>query len=130
MFDAIVQYLEMEGYPTESNADFNETSVSDLVLYTIGPILSGVRRYTGRNIRLRREKEIVSTDSETGGKQEFVFIDLISVMERNFVLAIEAKRSSLREAMKQCLLSMKDMRDNNDVQFRYIWRKLANDQLQ
>ena len=32
-----------------------------------------------------------------------------------FVMVIEAKRSSLGEAFKQCLLSMWDMRDSNGV---------------
>ncbi|KAF8434035.1 hypothetical protein BGX38DRAFT_179554 [Terfezia claveryi] len=133
VYDAIVQYLDIEGYP-ELNPDFNEANISDLVLYTIGPIISSVKRFTGRNILLRREKEIVSTDSETGGKEEFVVIDLISIMERNFVLIIEAKRSSLAEAIKQCLLSLKDMRDNNGAGKVYgfitigeSWRMLSYD---
>ncbi|KAF8472744.1 hypothetical protein BDZ91DRAFT_715716 [Kalaharituber pfeilii] len=79
----------------------------------INPILSCFERKVGRDIRLRREKEIVSVDSEAGRKEEFVVIDVVSVTERNFVLVIEGKKSSLREAMKQCLLSMKDIRDNN-----------------
>lgn len=60
------------------------------------------------------------------------FMDLVSVVERNFVLVIEAKRSSLGETMKQCLLSMKDMRDNNGggkvygfVTFGEIWRMIS-----
>ena len=53
VYDAIVQYLDIEGYPTGSNTDFNEANVSDLVLYTIGPILSGVRPY-GERDRLYR----------------------------------------------------------------------------
>src|SRR5258706_9700989 len=77
--------------------------------------IAAVKRSTGRNMLLRREKEGVSTDFETGGKEEFIVMDLISVMERNFVLIIEAKRSSLADAMKQCLLSMKDMGDGNGV---------------
>ncbi|KAF8533390.1 hypothetical protein BDD12DRAFT_865649, partial [Trichophaea hybrida] len=32
-----------------------------------------------------------------------------------FILIVEAKRSSIGQAIKQCLLSMKDMRDNNDA---------------
>ncbi|RPB27442.1 hypothetical protein L211DRAFT_546945 [Terfezia boudieri ATCC MYA-4762] len=40
-------------------------------------------------------------------------MDFVAVMERSYVLIIEAKRSTLGEAMKQCLLSMKDAWDNN-----------------
>ncbi|KAL0638819.1 hypothetical protein Q9L58_002048 [Maublancomyces gigas] len=66
----------------------------------------------GRNIiQLLREKKIVSTDSTTGGMEEFVMMDLISVKERNYVLIIEAKKASLGDAMKQCLFVMKDMRE-------------------
>jgi hypothetical protein len=34
------------------------------------------------------------------------------MMEEKFVLVFEAKRSSLGQAMRQCLLTMKDMGDN------------------
>ena len=134
VYDAILQYLDIEGYPSASNADFNEANISDLVLYIIGPIMSGAKSHTGRKIRLRREKEIISTDFETGGREEFVVLDLISITKRNYVLVIETKRSSLGEAMKQCLLSMKDMRDNNGVGQVYgfitvgeSWRMLSYD---
>lgn len=113
VYRQIVRYLKIEGYPSEASADFKEANINDLVLYAIGPILYDFTCSTERDIRLRREKEIVSTDSETGGTEEFVVVDLISVMEEKFVLIIEAKRSSLAQALKQCLLSMKDMRDNN-----------------
>lgn len=109
VYGDIVQYLDTEGYPTEGNSDFNEANVSDLVLYIIGPILSSFRRKTGRNVRLRREKEIISV----GGKEEFVVVDLVAVAEEQFVLMVEGKRSSLGQAERQCLLSMKDMGDNN-----------------
>ncbi|KAI5839536.1 hypothetical protein DFP73DRAFT_561246, partial [Morchella snyderi] len=114
VYNNILDYLIMEGYPTEANQYFKETNVNDLVLYTIGPILTDFIRKAGRNsIQLLREKEIISTDSETGGYEEFVMMDLISVKESNYVLIIEATKASLGDAMKQCLLSMKDARDNN-----------------
>ncbi|RPB13386.1 hypothetical protein P167DRAFT_112262 [Morchella conica CCBAS932] len=66
--------------------------------------------------------------------EEFVMMDMISVMEQYSVLVIEAKRSSLGEAMKQCLLAMKDMRDNNSggevygfVTTGETWRMLRYD---
>ena len=34
-------------------------------------------------------------------------------MEEKFVLIFEGKRSSVGEAMKQCLLALQDARDNN-----------------
>lgn len=108
VYDAIVDHLEIEGYPTEANPDFKEANISDLVYSTTSPILTDFKRMIGRKLRLAREKEIVSTDSE-----EFVVIDRIAVTEKRYILVIEGKGSSFGEAMKQCLLVMKDMRKNN-----------------
>ncbi|KAI5839541.1 hypothetical protein DFP73DRAFT_561263 [Morchella snyderi] len=113
VYHHILQYLQLEGYPTEASPDFKEANVSDLVLYIIGPIVTEFKRKTGRNVRLRREKEIISTDNETGGMEEFVVMDRISVEDNRFVVIMEAKKVALGEGMKQCLLSLKDARDNN-----------------
>ncbi|KAF8538493.1 hypothetical protein BDD12DRAFT_152826 [Trichophaea hybrida] len=112
VYDLILDHLEIESYPTEADPDFKEANVSDLVHYIIGPIISDFKRKTGRKVFLLRENEMLSQDCEMGGYEEFV-VDIISVMEEMFVFVIEAKRSSFGEAMKQCLLTMKDMRDNN-----------------
>lgn len=130
--DRIVEYLIIEGYTTDANPYFKESNVSNLVLYTIGPILTDFILKTGReSLQLLREKEIA--DSATGRLEEFVMMDLISVKERNYVLTIEAKRSSLGEAMKQCFLTMKDARDSNGgnvygfVTIGETWRVLKYD---
>ncbi|KAF8534297.1 hypothetical protein BDD12DRAFT_896351 [Trichophaea hybrida] len=91
VYDLILDHLEIEGYPMESDPDFKEANVSDLVLHIISPILSDFRRKTGRRIALLREKEIISLDSETGGYEEFVAMDMISITEQNFILVIEAR---------------------------------------
>ncbi|KAF8449873.1 hypothetical protein BGX38DRAFT_1186766 [Terfezia claveryi] len=113
VYERILEYLKFEGYPTEARVGYKEVKVSDLVLYTIGPILSEFRDRVGRKIRLEREKEIISTDEETTGYEEFVVIDRISVTGEKFVIIIEAKRGSLGEAIKQCCLALKDARDTN-----------------
>ncbi|KAF8428239.1 hypothetical protein EV426DRAFT_714443, partial [Tirmania nivea] len=77
VYDRIVEYLDIEGYPTEVNRYFKEANISSLVLYTIGPILNRVRKM-GRNIRLTR---VASVDGETGGSEEFVVLDYITVTE-------------------------------------------------
>lgn len=113
-YDRIVKCLANEGYPTEASADFKEANVSDFVYAIIGPILFDFGQKTERKrLRLVREKEIISTDNETGGAEKFGVMDRISVGQERFVLIMEAKRSSLGEAMKQCLLAMKNARDNN-----------------
>jgi hypothetical protein len=102
----IVDYLEVEGYPSESRSDFKEANISDLVYATIIPIISDFKRQTRCTLRFQREdKEIVSVDSETGDTEAFVLMDLISVANDKFVFVVEAKRSSVGEAMKQLLLA-------------------------
>ena len=113
VYGDILQFLDIEGYPTEGSSEFTEANVSDLLVYIIGPILASFRRNTGRPVRLHREKEIVVVDNEMGGKEEFVIVDLVDVGMEKFVLMVEGKRSSLRQAERQCLLSMQDMRGNN-----------------
>lgn len=77
-----------------------------------------------------REKEIISTNNETdetSGAGEFVVMDRISVGEEKLVVVgMEAKRSSLGEATKQCLLAMKDARVTVSLQ-RDTWRMLKYD---
>ncbi|KAI5807940.1 hypothetical protein DFH27DRAFT_607628 [Peziza echinospora] len=134
VYRRILEYIQIEGYPTEASAGFKESNVSDLVYSIISPILSDFRRKTGRKLRLEREKEIISIDSETGGMKEFVIIDRISVAEEKFVMIIEGKRGSIGEAMKQILLSLKDAGDNNGggevygfVMTGDIWRMIRYD---
>ncbi|KAF8433989.1 hypothetical protein BGX38DRAFT_1275878 [Terfezia claveryi] len=99
VYDNIIDYIDVEGYPSEAMTNFNEANINDLVYATI------------------REREIIAVGSEpeaeAGGVEQFMVMDLISVREDRFIIVIEAKRSSVDQAMKQCLLSMFDMRGNN-----------------
>jgi len=79
LYERLLEYMEAEGYPTEANAEFNESNISDLVFAIVAPIVTDVKRKKKRNIRLTREKEIVSTDNAAGGKEEFVVMDRIKV---------------------------------------------------
>ncbi|RPA94610.1 hypothetical protein L873DRAFT_1814168 [Choiromyces venosus 120613-1] len=113
VFENIVQFIEVEGYPTESDEDFKEANVNDLVLLIILPVFSIFRRETGRDLMLRREKEIIAVDLETRGFQEFVGIDIIGIPDEKFVFVVEAMKSSIGQAKRQCLLALKDIADNN-----------------
>ena len=112
VYKGIVRYLDLEGYPTELNPDFNEANIGDLVYATIEPILTAFKCKTGRNIRLLRGKEIAYLDP---GNADFVVltVDRISAAEKVFVVVFGGKESSFGQAMRQCLLAMKDMRDSN-----------------
>jgi len=112
VYDRIVEYLRIEGYPTEADPDFTLSNVNDLVYTTVGPILNDYIQ-TGRvTVQLQRKKVIVSTDGEED-TEEFVVLDLVSVQDQTCILIVEAMESSLGQAMKQCLLAMKDMWDSN-----------------
>jgi len=102
IYDGLVGYIEIDGY---LDPDFKESNINNLVLFTIYPILRFFKHHTARNLRLRRDKEIVSVDSAIGGYEEFLVMDRISVGEKNPVLIVEATR-------KQCFLSMRDMQEN------------------
>jgi len=95
--------------PTEADSDFRETNINHLFFSILSPILDDFMASSGRQgLRLRTEKEIVSKDGETGGTKEITYED------EEFILVVEAKRSSLGQALKQCLLALKDMGDSND----------------
>lgn len=114
VFREITRYIRVEGYPTEAEPTFRESSITHLVYATICPIIDDFLRLSGRkNLRLRSEKEILSNDGETGGEEEFVVMDLISVDEEKDVFIVEAMRSSIGKGLRQCALAMKDMRDHN-----------------
>ncbi|KAG0643675.1 hypothetical protein HOY80DRAFT_944802 [Tuber brumale] len=113
VYDQIVQFIECEGYPTESDEDFKEANINDLVFTILAPIVTDFRRKTGRNTCLCREKQVTALDSQTYGYQELVLVDLIGLEHEKYVFVVEAKKSSLGEANRQCLLAMKDMGDRN-----------------
>jgi hypothetical protein len=105
VYRRIVEYLNVEGYPEEANPDFKEANVSDLVYSIIGPLIDFIRKKTERMIRLTREKETISIDNETGGTEEFVVLDFISVTKEKFVF-ISNQRGHLsdRQRSKFCWL--------------------------
>ncbi|RPA90030.1 PLP-dependent transferase [Choiromyces venosus 120613-1] len=113
VYKGLVRYLDAGGYLTESDPDFKEANINDIVAFTIYPMLALFKHKTMQNLHLSREKEIISKDSSTSGMEEFVVMDYISHNKMKYVLIVEAKKVSLAEARKQCFLAMKDMWDCN-----------------
>ena len=56
VYDHITEYLDTQGYPSESVGTFKETNVNDLVLFILSAIVHEVQRKTGRDISIMREK--------------------------------------------------------------------------
>ncbi|RPA94607.1 hypothetical protein L873DRAFT_1814160 [Choiromyces venosus 120613-1] len=126
--------MDAGGYPTEADPDFKEANISNIVAFTIYPMLSLFKHETTRKLHLSQEKEIASPDSSTSGMEEFVVMDYISHFQMKYVLILEAKKVSLGEARKQCFLSLKDMRDCNGsgtvygfVTMGTTWRMISFD---
>ncbi|KAF8420079.1 hypothetical protein EV426DRAFT_613370 [Tirmania nivea] len=112
VYRLMVRYLRIERKPMEADADFKEDNINHLVFSILSPIVEDFMLKNNRpDLRLRTQKEIVSKDGEI--MEEFVLMDRISYSEERFILVVEAKRSSLRQALKQCLLALKGMGDNN-----------------
>ena len=62
---------------------------------------------------LAEGEEIISIDNKTGAREEFILTYRILIKENKTVFIIESKKNSFGEAMKQCLLSLKDAGDVN-----------------
>ena len=115
VYDRILEYIEIEGYPTEGVPDFKQSSINHLVYSIISPIIRNFRRKSGRqSVQLRSEKGFLAEDGETGGEEEFAVVDLVSEDEEVFIFIIEAKTSSVGKAMRLGFLAMKDARDGNN----------------
>jgi len=134
VYERILEYLQVEGYPSELNDDFTESNVNDLVYTVVVPIISAFRQKTHHQLRLKREKQIIAADLKMGGREEFVMVDMVSVDEKKYIFVVEGKKSSLGQAKRQCLLALKDMGEENGggVVYGFVtsgeyWQMLKND---
>ncbi|KAG0137528.1 hypothetical protein HOY82DRAFT_547712 [Tuber indicum] len=134
VYARMVEFIRLEGFPSEATIGFQEVNVNDLVLLMLIPIILGFQTETGRDLRLHREMELVSPDSQTGGYEEFVVVDRISTKQHSLVLIIESKRNVLGHAIRQCLLTMHDMFSLNGEGKAYgfvttgeLWRMVSYD---
>ncbi|KAF8455234.1 hypothetical protein BDZ91DRAFT_746777 [Kalaharituber pfeilii] len=57
VYDLIVYYLFVEGYPQEDNRDFKESNVNNLVYVTISPVVADFKRKTGAEEYAAVERE-------------------------------------------------------------------------
>ncbi|KAG0131846.1 hypothetical protein HOY82DRAFT_645559 [Tuber indicum] len=109
VYSRMVEFIRLEGFPSDAIIGFKDVNVNDLVLLMLIPIILNFQVETGRDIRLHREMELISPDSLTGGYEEFVVVDKISTKQRSLALIIESKRNVLGYAIRQCLLAMHNM---------------------
>jgi hypothetical protein len=109
----IIECIDVEDY--QNIEPFKEENMTDLAGIILISTIADFREQENRpGIKLRREREIVAKDKVTGGLEEFVVIDFINVNTDRYILVVEAKRSTIAESLKQCVLALKDAYDNNN----------------
>ncbi|PUU73691.1 hypothetical protein B9Z19DRAFT_1111067 [Tuber borchii] len=99
IFNNIIDLINVEGYPSEANDDFNKANVNDLVAFIL-PIVTAFQRGTGRELRLQRERDIITTNFIGNGDHKFAFV-------------VEAQKAFIGQARRLCMLALKEMGDNN-----------------
>ena len=97
---------------------FREANINDLVYSIVITVIAEFKRKSGlMNLQLQRERHVITKKpyypEYEEAEEQFVVVDQLSVTEEMYVLIIEAKSSSFDEALKHCLLALKDARDNN-----------------
>ena len=83
------------------------------MLWYMPPILrDSIRRTEEENTAVQGKADCCHTDDETSGLEEFVVVDLISD-GRKICFRYGWKEKFSGKAMRQCLLAVKDRRENN-----------------
>ncbi|KAF8416263.1 hypothetical protein EV426DRAFT_433046 [Tirmania nivea] len=121
LHERLVEHIEGEGYPTEANLEFKESNVSVLVYTIVLPIVTDFRRKTGRNIRLTREKKIVSTDNTVVGEEEFVIWTGSRLRKRNLCASWKARGVLLERALNSVCLALKDGWENYNLKDNFLY---------
>ena len=113
IYDHLLEYLCLEGYPTQAVGDFEESNVTDFILYTLGPVLSEFKFKMGRAAPFREGTKILSSGLSDGWVRR-VCDDGRNCGETKEVCHCGGvKASCVGLALKQCLLALKDMQGNN-----------------
>lgn len=116
VYEEIIRYIRVFGIPKDWDPTFNEISLLHLFYAVITPIIDTyIRETDGGDIRLQ-------VGPQDGGTMGFVPVDVMLVKGKKPIFIVKPKRASMGQAVKQCLLLMKDARDlhGEDVVFGFI----------
>jgi len=121
IFERLIDCIESEGFPEATILPMNESVVTDNVGLILQAMVSHCKRTMSRDdLKLSREKKIISKDEQVGGNMEFITIQKINAGNIRYVLVVEAKRDSLGKGLTQLLLALKSMWEiNNDQKLIY-----------
>jgi hypothetical protein len=121
IFKRLIDCIGSEGFPEAIILPINESVVTDNVGMILITMVSYCKFTMNRNdLKLSRERQIISIDEQVGENMEFVIIHNINAGHTRYVLVVEAKRDSLATGFIQLLLSLKSMWEiNNDHKLVY-----------
>lgn len=121
IFERLSDCIESEGFPEATIYPLNESVITDNVGVILQAIVSYCRVTNNRNdLRLIREKQIISIDEQFGENMEFVRMQAINVDSNRYMIVVEAKRDSLGKGLTHLLLALKSMWNiNNDQKLVY-----------
>jgi len=78
--DCFIDCIESEGFPEATILPMNESVVTDNVGLILQAMVSHCKRTMNRDdLKLSREKQIISKDEQVGGNMEFIIIQKINV---------------------------------------------------
>ena len=92
----------------------NESAVTDNIGLILQTMIFYFRVIMDReDLKLSREKQILSKDEQADGKMEFVVIEKINVANIGDILVVKVKRISLGKGLIQLSLALKSTCDVN-----------------
>lgn len=117
IFKRLNDCMVSDGFPEATFPFMNESVVTDYVGTVLMAMVSNHKCMMNRqDLRLSREKQIISADEQVDGNMEFVVIQRINVGTIRYVLVVEAKRDSFGKGLTQLLLALKSIWDINGDQ--------------
>ncbi|KXN73270.1 hypothetical protein CONCODRAFT_3951 [Conidiobolus coronatus NRRL 28638] len=109
IFQEIVEFVTIEGYPDASIPPTNEVVIQDFTSRILTKVIWYIIQENKKlKLRLEREREIISKDEARHGFMEFVLMQRIQHNSEDLLLIIEAKRDAIGKGLKQCMLAIKD----------------------
>jgi len=114
IYGRIVEYGDGEDFPAEANPDFGIANVEDLVYTIVNPIITAFKRTT-RQKSFSTKKAITALGSNASSYLHPVKTNIIGLESQEFIVLVETMSESLGEAMLLCMLTMKDLAEDNSI---------------
>ncbi|KAJ3382883.1 hypothetical protein HDU92_004511 [Lobulomyces angularis] len=114
IYKGLCMCIDLEDYPIGNIEPFKEANTADFAFIVLANVMKYYKDTENiSSIKLRRESTIVSKDNQTGGREEYIVVDCIELIDR-YILVVETKNTNLISCLKQCILALKDCYDNNN----------------